>query len=136
LVANKTGYVNYDVDITNLRLNHTYSGPMADGDYSEFSASWPIPATNLTCSAGHGILDAVKKTYGSLTPSHNYTTPYPVDEKNDYNTNVTATRKSSSNTTSTASSSSSSSATGAAVAATVPSVAMTGAMVALFAYLI
>lgn len=135
MVANKTGYVNYDVDITNLRLNQTYPGPMADGEYAEFSASWPIPATNLTCSAGHGILEAVKKTYGSLTPSHNYTTPYPVDKKNDYNTNVTATRKSSSNTTSSASSSSST-AKGAAVAATVPSVAMTGAMVALFAYLV
>ncbi|KAJ5139756.1 Acid phosphatase [Penicillium atrosanguineum] len=134
MVANKTGYVNYDVDITNLRLNETNPGPLADGDYAKFSAAWPIPATNLSCSAGHGILDAVKKTYAGLTPTHNYTTPFPVDEKNDYNTKVTATRKSSSNTTSSASGSSSA-AEGAAVAATVPSVAMTGAMVALFAYL-
>lgn len=136
MVANKTGYVNYEVDTTNLRLNETYPGPMAVGDYAKFSAAWPIPATNLSCSAGHGILDAVQKTYAGLEPTHNYTTPFPVDDKNDYNTKVTATRKSSSNTTSSSASGSSTAAKGAAVAATVPSVAMTGAMVALFAYLI
>ena len=137
MVANKTGYVNYDVDITNLRLNETSPGPMAVGDYAKFSPVWPIPATEGSCSAGHGILDIVKKTYAGLQPSHNYTTPFPVDSKNDYNTKVTITRKSSNSTSTTsAASGTATTKTGAAVAATVPSMAMTGAMVALFAYLI
>jgi acid phosphatase len=122
------------VDITNLRLNETYPGPMAAGEYAKFSPVWPIPATSGNCSAGHGILDIVKKNYANSEPTYNYTSPFPVDYKNDYNTKVTATRKSS-NTTSSASGTATTK-TGAAVAATVPCTAMTGAMVALFAYLI
>ncbi|KAJ5219135.1 Acid phosphatase [Penicillium cinerascens] len=137
LVANKTGYVNYEVDMTNLRLNETYPGPMADGHYAKFSPVWPIPATEANCSAGHGILDIVKKTYAGLQASHNYTTPFPVDSKNDYNTNVTITRKPSNSTTTTSAAPSvHTTKSGAAVAATAPNMAMTGAMVALFAYLI
>lgn len=138
MVANKTGYVNYDVDTTNLRLNETYPGPMSIGEYSKFSPVWPIPATSEKCSAGHGILDIVKKTYANTTPTYNYTSPYPWDSKHNYNTDVTATRKSSNSTNTTSTSSGTpTSQTGAAVAAAVPgSTVMTGALVALFAYLI
>ncbi|KAJ5929168.1 hypothetical protein N7454_007016 [Penicillium verhagenii] len=93
LVADKTGYVNYDVEIERLRLNNTYPGPFSDNTYSKFSAEWPNPATEGDCSAGHGILDIVKKNFNGTKPSHNYTFPFPWDEKAEYNVNVTATRK-------------------------------------------
>ncbi|KXG47042.1 Phosphoesterase [Penicillium griseofulvum] len=95
IVANKTGYVNYEVDKTHLTLNQTYPGPMSDGDTStgntsKFVANWPVPITdsNEKCSAGHGILDTVKKTYGHLSPSYD-TKPYPWDAKTHYNDKVT-----------------------------------------------
>lgn len=110
---------------------------MAAGEYAKFSPVWPIPATSGNCSAGHGILDIVKKNYANSEPTYNYTSPFPVDSKNDYNTKVTATRKSSKSSSTTSSASGTATTkTGAAVAATVPCTAMTGAMVALFAYLI
>ncbi|KAA8644621.1 hypothetical protein EYZ11_008000 [Aspergillus tanneri] len=93
IVANKTGYINYDVDTTHLRLNETYPGPMANGDYAEHSPEWPIPLTEGECSAGHGILDIVKETYKNTKPTYNYTSPFPYDTKSGYNENVTATRK-------------------------------------------
>ncbi|KAJ5818434.1 Acid phosphatase [Penicillium riverlandense] len=134
IVANKTGYVNYEVDTTNLRLNETYPGPLSDGEYSKFSPIWPIPVTDAKCSAGHGILDIVKKTYANTTPTYNYTSPYPWDSKADYNTKVTATR--SSNSTNTTSSSAAATTTNAGVAGVVPSSAVAiGSLVALFAYI-
>ncbi|KAE8135618.1 phosphoesterase family-domain-containing protein [Aspergillus pseudotamarii] len=93
IVANKTGYVNYDVDTTNLRLNETYPGPMSAGDYSKFSPMWPNPLTSGNCSAGHGILDIVKETYKGTTATYNYTSPFPYDSKSGYNVKVTATKK-------------------------------------------
>ncbi|KAJ5586951.1 Acid phosphatase [Penicillium hispanicum] len=136
IVANKTGYANYDVDTTHLRLNETYPGPMSTNIYSKFSPIWPVPLTDGKCSAGHGILDIVKKTYANIPATYNYTSPYPWDAKANYNTKVTATRKS--NSTATKSGSSGAlTATGAAVAATIPgSTIVTSALVALFAYLI
>ena len=132
MVANKTGYINYDVDITNLRLNETYPGPMSTNVYSNYSSVWPVPLTDAKCSAGHGILDIVKKTYANTTATYNYTYPYPWDSKANYNTKVTATRKANSTSTTAASIH-----TGAAVVATVPGVTVvTGALVALLAYIL
>ncbi|KAF3394060.1 Acid phosphatase [Penicillium rolfsii] len=137
IVANKTGYVNYDVNITNLRLNETYPGPESAGELSKFSATWPVPLTDGKCSAGNGILDIVKKTYAGHAATYNYSSPYPWDAKSDYNTKVTITRKTASNTTNTTSSASSTASKGAAVAITIPgSTAVTGALVAMFAYLL
>ncbi|KAJ6107085.1 phosphoesterase-domain-containing protein [Penicillium sp. IBT 18751x] len=92
IVANKTGYVNYEVDTTNLLLNETYPGPAAIGWIGKYSPVWPIPITDAKCSAGYGVLDFVKSQYGSLSPTYNYTSPYPIDARNDYNTKVTAVR--------------------------------------------
>ena len=115
IVANKTGYVNYDVDTTHLRLNETYPGPMSANVYSKFSPIWPVPLTTGQCSAGHGILDIVKKNFANTTATYNYTSPYPWDAKANYNTKVTASRKSNSTGTTTGSPSPSTVA-GAAVA--------------------
>ncbi|KAE8354055.1 acid phosphatase PHOa [Aspergillus coremiiformis] len=93
IVANKTGYVNYDVDTTNLRLNETYPGPMSAGEYSKFSPVWPNALTSGNCSAGHGILNIVKETYKGTVPTYNYTSPFPYDTKSGYNVKVTATKK-------------------------------------------
>ncbi|KAJ5646200.1 Acid phosphatase [Penicillium lividum] len=150
LVANKTGYINYDVDLTNLYLNETYAGPLATGELDEYfditstlktvagsSWTWPVPNTSAKCSAGHGVLDAVKKTYSGMSATHNYTSPYPWDEASGYNTNVTVSRKSSNSTSSSTSSSTSATATDSgAGASTGPSLGATfGAMAALFALL-
>ncbi|RAK99066.1 acid phosphatase PHOa [Aspergillus ibericus CBS 121593] len=127
IVANKTGYVNYDVDTTNLHLNETYPGPLSDSEYSNYSPVWPIPLTNATCSAGHGILDIVKKTYANTEPTYNYTSPFPYDTKANYNVNVTATRKSTtSNSTSTSSSSSASASANAGISLVSPSTGLAG----------
>lgn len=139
IVANKTGYVNYEVDTTNLRLNETYPGPLSIGEYSKFSPVWPVPHTHGKCSCGQGILHTVKKAYANSTPTYNYTSPYPWDAHANYNTHVTATRKSTNSTNSTKTTSSRPSATkkGGAVAAAVPgSTIMTGALTVLIACLI
>ncbi|KAJ5261260.1 Phosphoesterase [Penicillium angulare] len=81
LVAEKTGYVNYEVDYDGLYLNETYPGPLSDGDYSTYEPLWSVPATSGSCSAGHGIADVVKKTYHGLEPTYNYTSPIPYDAK-------------------------------------------------------
>ncbi|RWQ98521.1 phosphoesterase family-domain-containing protein [Paecilomyces variotii] len=93
IVANKTGYVNYEVDTTNLYLNQTLPGPFSTNTYSTYTPDWPVPATSGQCSAGHGILEQVKKTWGHLEPTYNYTSPFPYDTKTGYNVDVTATRK-------------------------------------------
>lgn len=135
IVANKTGYVNYEVDTTHLLLNETYPGPMADGDYSKFSPEWPIPLTSGNCSAGHGILEAVKHTYAGKTATYNYTSPFPWDKKAGYNDKVTATRKSSNSTSASSSPSVSSTKKNSAVAVTMSSsLALTGALVRLASY--
>lgn len=92
IVANKTGYVNYEVNTTNLRLNETYPGPEAIGWIGQYSPVWPVPVTDAQCSAGHGVLESVKAAFAESTPTYNYTSPYPWDAKNGYNADVTATR--------------------------------------------
>ncbi|PLB41959.1 acid phosphatase PHOa [Aspergillus candidus] len=92
IIANRTGYVNYEVDTKNLRLNETNPGPLSDDDLSKFNPEWPVPLTEGMCSAGHGILDIVKKTYKGHKASHDYTKPFPVDTKAGYNVDVKATK--------------------------------------------
>jgi acid phosphatase len=82
LVANKTGYVNYDVNTTNLYMNESFPGPLSTNTYSVFSPNWAIPVTNQSCSAGNGVLKQVVDTYGNMTPTFNYTAPFPYDGKN------------------------------------------------------
>jgi acid phosphatase len=79
VVANKTGYTNYEVDTTNLYLNNCFPGPRSANTYSTFSPNWPVPVTSGQCSAGNGVLDTVVQTYGSLTPTYNYSAPFPCD---------------------------------------------------------
>ncbi|KAF9895412.1 hypothetical protein FE257_000318 [Aspergillus nanangensis] len=108
IVANKTNYINYDVDTTNMHLNETYPGPLSAGEYSKFSPVWPNALTEGDCSAGHGILNIVKDTYAGTKPTYNYTSPFPYDTNSGYNTEVNATRKSPSSSSSPQASSSSS----------------------------
>ncbi|PYH43272.1 acid phosphatase PHOa [Aspergillus saccharolyticus JOP 1030-1] len=131
IVANKTGYVNYDVDTTNLHLNETYPGPLSDDDYSKYSSVWPVPLTNGSCSAGHGILDIVKKNFANTEPTYNYTSPFPYDTKSNYNVDVTATRKqTSSNSSSTSSFASASAIANAGTSMMLPGVATLASAVA------
>ncbi|KAJ5188890.1 Phosphoesterase [Penicillium cf. griseofulvum] len=76
LVAEKTGYVNWEVDTSNAYINQTYPGPLSNKHYS---SKWAVPATKGKCSAGHGIAEVVKKTYHGLHPTYNYTSPVPYD---------------------------------------------------------
>lgn len=130
IVANKTGYVNWDVDTTNLRLNETYPGPLSTNELSKYSPVWPVPLTsNTKCSAGHGILESVRKTFAGHEATYEYTSPYPWDAKSKYNTKVTATRGSST-------ASASPTPTNAASSGAAPATAMVGALMTLFAYLL
>lgn len=89
-LADKTGYVNWEVDTTHLFMNETYPGPMSVGDYSQFNPNWPVPLTDssIKCSAGHGILDVVKQTYKGMMPTFNYTTPLPYDARSGNNVGI------------------------------------------------
>jgi acid phosphatase len=117
LVANKTGYTNYEVDTTNLLLNESLPGPLSLNEFSIFRSNWPVPATNATCSAGNGILQQVKDTYQGQQPTYNYTSPIWYDATANLGLNVSYSRNgttyvtgvnSTSTTTSSTSSSSSS----------------------------
>jgi acid phosphatase len=88
LVAEKTGYVNWEVDTTNAYINETYPGPLSDNDYSEYSSKWAIPTVKGKCSAGHGIAEVVKKTYHGLEPTYNYTSPVPYDSVSGLNLGI------------------------------------------------
>lgn len=81
LVAEKTGYVNWEVDLKTIAakdyFNQTSPGPLSANDYSKFTSQWPIPTLHERCSAGHGILETVKKTYAGQKATYNYTSPVP-----------------------------------------------------------
>lgn len=85
MVADKVGYTNWKVDLANLYLNHSYPGPLSNDDYL---SRWPIPATTARCSAGHGILNQVHKTYHGMEPTYNYTAPVPYDSVSGTNTGI------------------------------------------------
>jgi acid phosphatase len=76
LVANKTGYKNANVDVTNLYFNHSYPGPLSD---SQYLPRWPAPDTNAKCAAGLGVLPAVKSAWANTNATYNYTNVYPYD---------------------------------------------------------
>jgi acid phosphatase len=89
IVSNKTGYTNYEVDTTNLYINSTFDGPLSSNIYSNYTSAWPVPVTgNQSCSAGYGILDSVKSTWGALAPTYNYTSPFPFDTASGKDINV------------------------------------------------
>ncbi|KAJ5715415.1 uncharacterized protein N7483_012596 [Penicillium malachiteum] len=88
LVAEKTGYTNWEVDYDNLYINETYPGPLSDGDYSTYEPLWPVPATSGKCSAGHGIADIVKSTWKGQEATYNYTSPVPYNSHSGTNVGV------------------------------------------------
>lgn len=88
LVAEKTGFVNWEVDYDHLYMNETYPGPQSEGEYSEELDRWPVPTTSEKCTAGHGIVDIVKKTYEGREPTYNYTSPIPYDTVSGTNTGI------------------------------------------------
>ena len=93
LVAQKTGYVNWKVeDSKKLMLSETNEGPLAREDEGHFSGEWPAPLTDAQCSAGHGILPVVQKTWSGHKPMFNYLSPVPHDSKNDINIGVSYSR--------------------------------------------
>ncbi|KGO42268.1 Phosphoesterase [Penicillium expansum] len=85
IVAEKTGYVNWEVDTGNAYINQTYPGPLSTKNYS---SKWAIPATKGKCSAGHGIAEVVKKTYHGLQPTYDYTSPVPYDATSGNNVGI------------------------------------------------
>lgn len=88
LVAEKTGYVNWEVDTTNAYINETYPGPLSDNEYSKFSSKWAVPTVKGECSAGHGIAEVVKKTYNGRKPTYNYNSPVPYDSTTGLNLGI------------------------------------------------
>jgi acid phosphatase len=88
LVAEQTGYINYDVDTTNLYSNETYPGPLSDGKYSTYLDVWPVPLTKGSCSAGNGIVKVVKKTYKGQVATYNYTSPIPYNALSSNNVGI------------------------------------------------
>lgn len=116
LVANQTGYKNYDVDATNLFFNASYPGPLSDNKYIP---DWPVPATDAKCAAGMGVLQAVRNIYGSSAATYNYSSsPYPYLQSAGINTGgsvsggMPAANSSSANDTSSASGSATASSSG------------------------
>ncbi|KAJ5629199.1 Acid phosphatase [Penicillium herquei] len=136
LVANITGYVNYDVDTTNLRLNSTYPGPLSDGSYSSFSPEWPIPMTHGECSGGVAIMGEIVHDYKDQKPTYNYTYPFPWDAKSKYNLNVTASRKVKGHMTSLVSKESDTKKGAGTTNVPGTALVLTGVLAAAFAYLI
>lgn len=88
LVANKTGYTNWNVDLENVYFNHTYPGPLSANAYSTYLPNWPAPATSGECSSGHGILPLVHKTWAGHKPTYNYSSPVPYDSVSGINTGI------------------------------------------------
>lgn len=104
IVANKTGYKNYDVDTTGLFFNMSYPGPLSDAAYIP---TWPNPETSAKCASGMGVLAAVQNTFKGMTPTYNYSNPYPYSEAAGINTGGSVSGGGSSNASAPASSSTS-----------------------------
>jgi acid phosphatase len=77
-VANKTGYQNSEVELSNLYFNQSYPGPVSEALWTP--GWWPAPNTQAKCASGKGVLPAVKAAWGSTTGSYNYTNVYPYDQ--------------------------------------------------------
>lgn len=92
MLADKVGYTNWNVDLENVYLNRSYPGPLANGAYAPNLPRWPAPATKGRCSAGHGILGLVQKTWGGEKPTYNYTSPVPYDSVSGTNTGIKCSR--------------------------------------------
>jgi acid phosphatase len=60
----------------------SYPGPLSNNAYA---SNWADPVTTSSCSAGHGVLDAVKKAYAKSSLTLNYTNAYPYDPVNKNN---------------------------------------------------
>ena len=88
-LAEKTGYINWEIDTSNLLMNETHPGPLSIGDRSD--SKWPVPLTDpsIRCSAGNGVLDIVMETYSGMIPTFNYTTPLPYDPRSGNNIGIT-----------------------------------------------
>lgn len=77
LVANKTGYKNFQVNTTGLYFNQSYPGPLSDHLYVP---EWPAPAINAKCANGLGVLPSIKTAWANTTPMFNYSTsPFGYD---------------------------------------------------------
>jgi acid phosphatase len=91
LVANKTGYANYDVNTGKLLMNSTSPGPLSDKAYIP---DWPVPDVSAKCASGLGVLETVKKTYSGMNPTFNYSgSPFPHDDVHGVNIGVSATQQ-------------------------------------------
>lgn len=76
LVANKTGYKNFQVNTQNLYFNSSYPGPLSDKQYSPI---WPAPLNDSTCANGKGVLGSIKSAWANTGPTLNYSNPYPYN---------------------------------------------------------
>jgi len=115
-VANKTGYVNTNVNTANLYFNQSYPGPLSDKKYID---KWAVPNTTAMCASGMGVLASVKTTWANLTETYNYTNVYPYDASSNNNNGGTPTVAGPGGATSTSASPSSSSSKSAASGNTV-----------------
>jgi len=75
LVANKTGYRNTAIDLTNLFLNTSNPGPLNSHRHGD--GRWPNPNTEAKCASGLGVLDSVRATWGTSSGTFNYTSTIP-----------------------------------------------------------
>lgn len=117
IVANQTGYQNVDIPnpaAIDVFFNASYPGPVSD---EKWIPTWPVPATNVKCSAGNGVLASVNDLYGNQSPTYNYSTSaYPYDDVSLTNVaNTTVTTTTSTNSSSTSSGASATKSSGASI---------------------
>lgn len=136
-VANKTGYKNTVVNMTNLYFNASYSGAVSD---ALFNPVWPVPDTTAKCASGKGVLSSIVTTWGQSNGTYNYTNVYPYDLPENINVGVavsgTPTSSSSASGTSTTSSSTASSSKSAALKLEGVGSAVVGLLAGLAAFLV
>jgi acid phosphatase len=138
-VANKTGYNNVVVNMTNLFFNSSYSGPVSD---ALFDPVWPVPDTTAKCASGKGVLSSIVTTWGQSNGTYNYTNVYPYNLPEHINVGVavsgtpTSSSNASASGTSTTSSSTASSSKSAALRLEGAGSAVVGLLAGLAAFLI